>query len=110
MNKYIAYCGLDCSKCEAYLATKNNDNKLREEVAKKWSELNKVNITAEMINCEGCKMDGVKTPFCAYLCKIRKCAINKNIKLCFECCDVKTCEDMKNFLKNGEELKELNKK
>lgn len=27
MNKYIAYCGLDCEKCEARIATINNDNK-----------------------------------------------------------------------------------
>ena len=42
MNRYIAYCGLDCEKCEARIATINNDNNLRKEVAKKWSELNNV--------------------------------------------------------------------
>ena len=25
MNKMIAYCGLDCEKCDAYLATINDD-------------------------------------------------------------------------------------
>ena len=34
MNKYIAYCGLDCETCEARIATVNDDNELREEVAK----------------------------------------------------------------------------
>ena len=62
MKKLIAYCGLDCEKCEAYIATKNNDNALREKVAKEWSELNGVDITPEMINCDGCRVDGVKTP------------------------------------------------
>ncbi len=33
MKTYIAYCGLDCEKCEARLATINNDDKLREKVA-----------------------------------------------------------------------------
>lgn len=33
MNPYIAYCGLNCAECEAYLATVNSDNALREKVA-----------------------------------------------------------------------------
>lgn len=27
-GKMIACCGLDCEKCDAYIATKNNDNEL----------------------------------------------------------------------------------
>ena len=64
MNNYIACCGLDCEKCEARLATINNDNQLRAKVAKEWSELNKVEITPQMINCTGCRIEGPKTPFC----------------------------------------------
>ena len=52
MNKYIAYCGLDCETCEARQATINNDNELRVRVAKLWSELNGVEITPEMKSCE----------------------------------------------------------
>ena len=48
MNKLIAYCGLNCDTCEARIATINNDDNLREKVAKKWSELNNVLITKEM--------------------------------------------------------------
>ena len=33
MKNFIAYCGLDCEKCEAMLATINNDNELRKKVA-----------------------------------------------------------------------------
>ncbi len=29
MNKYIAYCGLDCESCEARLATVNNNAQAR---------------------------------------------------------------------------------
>ena len=77
MKKLIAYCGLDCEKCDARTATLNNDNALREKVAKLWSEMNGVEITAEMINCEGCRADGLKTPFCDSLCPIRQCALGK---------------------------------
>ena len=29
----IAYCGMDCEKCECHVATKENDDVLRAEVA-----------------------------------------------------------------------------
>ena len=41
MRNMIAYCGLDCEKCDAYLATINDDQALREKTAKLWAELNK---------------------------------------------------------------------
>ena len=105
MNKYIAYCGLDSEKCEERIATVNNDDNLREKVAKEWSELNKVTITKDMINCEGCRMDGKKTPFCDSLCEIRKCAVNKNVETCGSCKDVKTCEKVGMIINNNEEAK-----
>lgn len=33
----IAYCGMDCSKCEGYLATQENSDTKRKEVAEKWT-------------------------------------------------------------------------
>ena len=39
MKKMIAYCGLDCEKCDAYLATVHNDDALREKTAKLWAEM-----------------------------------------------------------------------
>ena len=53
----IAYCGLDCGKCDAYLATLNNDGVLREKTAKAWAELNNVPIQPKDINCLGCRGD-----------------------------------------------------
>ena len=53
----------------------NHNDTLREKVAKFWSELNGMEITPEMINCVGCRIDGVKTPYCESLCPIRLCAI-----------------------------------
>ncbi len=60
MKTLIAYCGLDCESCEARLATINNNNSLRAKVAKKWSDLNGVEITPQMINCVGCRVDGAE--------------------------------------------------
>ena len=103
MNKLIAYCGLDCEKCEARIATINNDDALREQVAKKWSEWNKVDITKDMINCEGCRIDGKKTPYCETLCEIRKCAVSKNFSTCGDCNEMSTCEKVGAIISNNKD-------
>ena len=91
MNSFIAYCGLDCEKCEARLATINNDDGLRKKVAAFWSELNGVEITPEMINCEGCRIAGKKTVFCDSLCEIRQCALKMKKETCGDCADLEKC-------------------
>lgn len=108
MKKLIAYCGLDCEKCDAYIATINNDQKLREKTAEKWSKLNNILITPEQINCEGCRADGVKTLFCENLCGIRKCAIKKGFTTCGDCADLEKCQVVAMVVKNNAEaLKNL---
>ena len=58
MKQFIAFCGLDCEGCQVRLATVNDDDELRRKVAREWSELNKVEITPDMINCTGCRNRG----------------------------------------------------
>lgn len=43
----IAYCGLDCSKCDAYLATLENSDIKRMETARKWSKMLRHKIKPE---------------------------------------------------------------
>ena len=38
MKDMIGYCGLDCENCDAYIATVNDDQALREKTAKLWAE------------------------------------------------------------------------
>ena len=91
MNKMIAYCGLDCEKCDAYLATIRDVQALREKTAKAWAELNQAPILPEHINCLGCRADGVKTVFCDSLCQIRQCALNKGVETCGGCPEMERC-------------------
>lgn len=105
MKKLIAYCGLDCEKCQARLATINNDNALREEVAALWTKLNGVEITAQMINCEGCRVNGVKTPYCDVLCPIRQCALTKNVEHCGRCLEIETCSKVALITSNNLDAK-----
>ncbi len=99
----IAYCGLNCKKCEAYKATIDNDDELRKKVAAEWSDLNKVEITKEMINCEGCRANGKKTPFCDNLCPIRLCALGKNVETCGDCDKIKMCQKIKMIIEHNDE-------
>ena len=105
MNDLIAYCGLNCEKCDAYIATKNNDNALREKTAKLWSELNNVLILPEHINCDGCRVNGRKTIFCDKLCPIRQCAMQKGVVTCGECPEMEQCPKIAMVHANNTEAK-----
>ena len=98
MNAFIAYCGLDCESCEARLATDRNDDALRRRVAALWSELNGAEITPEMINCTGCRLEGPKTPFCQSMCPIRPCASEKKMETCGGCGEKASCEKLRTIL------------
>lgn len=106
MGKMIAYCGLDCEKCDAYLATIHNDNALRERTARAWSELNQVPILPEHINCLGCRQEGVKTVFCQSLCQIRPCALEKGVETCGGCPDMEHCQIVGEILSGNPEALE----
>ena len=107
-NNMIAFCGLNCAKCDAFIATKNNDNALREKTAKLWSELNQIEILPEQINCEGCRCDGKKTVFCDKLCQIRQCAMKKGFETCGDCSELDNCKTVAMVVGNNKEaLKNL---
>ena len=92
----------------AFGYAKSCDNKLRERVAKLWSEWNNADITPEMINCVGCRVDGVKTPYCDSLCQIRQCALKKEFETCGNCKAMNGCEKLAQITgNNAEALKNL---
>lgn len=101
MNEMIGCCGLNCEKCDAYLATANNDQALREKTAKLWAKLNNAPILPEHINCEGCRVNGAKTVFRESLCEIRKCALQKGFATCGDCPELKTCPTIGAILENN---------
>ena len=108
MDRLIAYCGLDCGKCEARKATIDDDDALRAKVAKEWSELNGVEITPDQINCLGCRADGVKTVYCDSLCPIRQCALSKGLETCGDCAEMMSCGKVGMVIGNNPEaLKNL---
>ena len=103
MKDHIGFCGLDCEKCEARIATVNHDDDLRRQVAREWSELNGVEIMPEMINCTGCRADGPKTPYCESLCPIRQCAVKRQVNTCGGCAEMGTCQKLAAITRNNPE-------
>jgi hypothetical protein len=97
MEKLIAYCGLNCAECGAFLAMKNDDQALREKTAAEWTVTFSFAFTPDMINCSGCKSDGVKMGYCSQ-CEIRKCASEKGVVNCGACGDFKTCKTINDFI------------
>jgi len=96
-NDLIACCGLDCSQCGAYIATKNNDDNKRAEVAGQWSAMYNVKIKPEDINCNGCLSEEQKFSHCN-VCEIRKCCVEKELETCAGC-EMYVCDKLEDFFK-----------
>jgi hypothetical protein len=91
MEKLISCCGLNCAICDARIATIKNDNELRKATAEKWSVAhNAPDLVPEMINCTGCREDGVKFNYCN-MCEIRNCVKTKGFNSCGDCQEMETC-------------------
>ena len=98
MSQMTAFCGLVCSDCGAYIATQNNDDEKREEMAKLWSKLYNVDLKPSDINCDGCISDSDRLIGHCKVCEIRKCGKQKNIANCAYC-DSYACEKLEGFFK-----------
>jgi len=101
----ISCCGLDCSKCEAYLATQADDDNKRAETAKQWTARYKVDIKPEHINCDGCRAEGKKFFYCSDICELRKCCLEKNIDNC-AVCDEYACGKLEKFFEQAPQTRE----
>ena len=97
MDEIIGYCGLLCSECGAFIATRNDDDEKRAEVAQMWSKQYNADIKPEDINCDGCTSndDGRLFNHCK-VCEIRKCGKEKNILNCAYC-DEYACEKLEEY-------------
>lgn len=104
-EKMIAYCGIVCSDCDAYIATKKNDNKLRQKEAEKWTKMFNHPLKMEDINCAGCTGTGVRMGYCS-ICEIRKCGAGKGIINCAYCVSY-PCAKLDVIYKNAPEVKKI---
>ena len=103
MTLKIAPCSIDCSECEAYIATQANDGEQLQAVAEKWSKMYGGDIDAEKCVCDGCVGGGRLSTAHASECVLRKCAIEKGVPTCAHCPDYK-CEMLEQFIGFAPEL------
>lgn len=93
MSILISCCGINCAQCDALKATLANDDELRKKVAAEWSVMyQSPSITAESINCTGCRAEGVKFAHCLTTCDIRRCVHSKGFQTCADCEEIDSCE------------------
>jgi len=86
LDPHIAYCGLDCSGCEVYQATKFDDDDMRQQYADKVFSQFKVTVEPATVNCHGCRDERPKSGYCA-MCEVRSCAIERQLENCAYCED-----------------------
>jgi hypothetical protein len=104
MKDIIAFCGINCSECKAFIATQKEDDAMRKEIATEWSKGFGHEIKPTEINCDGClSSDGRHINYCN-VCEIRKCGIEKGVTNCAYCVDYK-CDKLAKFHNNAPKAK-----
>lgn len=96
MDKMVAYCGLVCSDCPAFIATQADDRAALERVAAQWrEEFDAPNITVDSVICDGCLDGGRKCSHC-FECEVRACGLERGVLNCAHCDDY-ACEKLEGF-------------
>ena len=93
----LGYCGINCDECAAYKGTVNTDVGLLEKAAGSyWDGA----YSAPEWVCLGCTPadQGFLAKYCA-TCKIRDCAIEKDVQNCAACDSYESCQMLKDFIK-----------
>lgn len=93
-KKLVCYCGHDCSKCVTYLATKNTDEKLREQSQRFYKEEFGQDIPLEKFICFGGRSDNV-FELCLG-CPFRKCCKEHSVEACEECSEY-PCQEISEY-------------
>jgi len=98
MKTLIAYCGINCAECPAYIATQKNDDEARKKVAEEWQKMFNPNIKTEDINCDSCTSQTSRHFSYCSECKIRKCGMEKKVENCAYCQEY-ACDKLNEFFK-----------
>ncbi len=83
-EEIIAFCGLVCTECPAYIATQTGNRKMIIKTARGWSTKDN-KIDPDDIVCNGClAIDKQQNVFCRS-CKARSCGFERGVKNCSYC-------------------------
>lgn len=97
MAQMIAYCGLICTDCEAYIATQANDLVALERMAARArEEFNMPDATVEETMCDGCLSNSDRLCGFCHQCQVRACALDRDVVNCAYCDDY-GCDTLQAF-------------
>jgi len=106
MDKMIAFCGLDCAGCDAFLATQANDEAAKLKVLEQWRvDFGAPEMPLAAVTCDGCISSGRLGGYCPE-CPVRACASAKGVENCAYCEEYETCETLNGFIANIPSAKE----
>ncbi len=93
----IAMCGADCETCEAYRATRAEDQAEKERIAAQWrEEYHAPDITAAHVTCDGCLSGERHGGYCG-ACAVRACGVERGMRNCAFCEDYEGCATLGGF-------------
>ena len=92
MPEMVAYCGIVCTECPAYLATQDNDAEELKRVAEMWSS-EELQLKPEDIVCDGCLPGHARYALFCSDCEARACAMARQLDNCAYCDDY-ACEKL----------------
>lgn len=105
MREIIGYCGIVCSNCDVYKATKNDNNDLRDIIFKRdiegghgdgFQKLYGREYALEDIHRNGCPIENKRSFWYIKNCQMRACALEKNLENCAYCAEY-PCEKLQAF-------------
>lgn len=83
VEQLIAYCGIDCGKCPAFIGTQTNNHQLLADTAEEWIGSSQQGDIDDIM-CDGCTVNKRMHKFCSE-CAVRNCAIGRNLINCGWC-------------------------
>lgn len=100
MGEMTSICGLKCNECGAFIATRDDDNEKRTEVANEWAAMYEAELKASDINCGGCTSVGATLFQHCTVCEIRKCGVGRGVVNCAHC-DEYACGRLEEFFERA---------
>ena len=100
----IAYCGINCAVCPAFITTLENDDAKRKKVASEWNS-EQYPLKPDDINCDGCIPPNKSLMVFCHDCTIRSCAIERDLENCAYCDDY-PCKKLEKIWKMIDSAKE----
>lgn len=98
MAKLIAYCGIDCAGCEAYIATQADDQAAKMSLLEKWRvDYHAPDMTLADVTCDGCTSSGRLGGY-THACPVYACANDRRMENCAHCDDYSGCETLQAFI------------